>query len=236
MQILIDIAILAFGYIIGAIPFGLLIVKLKTGEDIRKIESGRTGGTNALRAAGLWAGVLTVLMDILKGASAAWVANAINPGHHVLHALAPIAAIIGHNYSIFLPQRDEQGKLVRLGGGAGGAPAVGGAFGLWPLSILIVVPLGVVVFFTVGIASVTTMSVALIATIIFLVRAVQGVGPWIDVVYGVLAEILLLWALRPNLKKLFSGQERVVSISLHGWIKAKREKRRKEQVHPGNAS
>ena len=236
MQILIDIAILAFGYIIGAIPFGLLIVKLKTGEDIRKIESGRTGGTNALRAAGLWAGVLTVLMDILKGASAAWVANAINPGHHVLHALAPIAAIIGHNYSIFLPQRDEQGKLVRLGGGAGGAPAVGGAFGLWPLSILIVVPLGVVVFFTVGIASVTTMSVALIAAIIFLVRAVQGVGPWIDVVYGVLAEILLLWALRPNLKKLFSGQERVVSISLHGWIKAKREKRRKEQVHPGNAS
>jgi glycerol-3-phosphate acyltransferase PlsY len=236
MQILLDIASLAFGYIVGAIPFGLLIVKLKTGQDIRKIESGRTGGTNALRAAGLGAGILTALMDILKGAVAVWVANAVNPGHHLLHVLAPIAAIIGHNYSIFLPQRDEQGKLVRLGGGAGGAPAVGGAFGLWPPSILIVVPLGALVFFTAGIASITTMSVALIATIIFLVRAVQGVGPWIDVGYGALAELLLLWALRPNLKKLFSGKERIVNLSLHGWIKAKREERRKEQVHPGNAS
>lgn len=236
MQILLDIAALAFGYIFGAIPFGLLIVKLKTGKDIRKIESGRTGGTNALRAAGLGAGLLTALMDILKGAAAVWFATAINPGHHLLHALAPVAAIIGHNYSIFLPHRDEQGKLIRLGGGAGGAPTVGGAFGLWPLSILIVVPLGALVFFSVGIASVTTMSVALIATIIFIVRAVLGVGPWIDVVYGVLAEALLLWALRPNLKKLFSGQERIVNVSLNGWIRAKREEQHNKQVNPHNAS
>jgi len=236
MQILLDIASILLGYIIGAIPFGMLIVKLKTGEDIRTIESGRTGGTNAMRAAGFWAGILTVIMDILKGAVTVWIARAIDPEHQLVHALAPVAAIIGHNYSIFLPRRDGQGKLVRLGGGAGGAPTVGGAFGLWPLSILIIVPLGALVFFSIGIASVTTMSVALIAAIIFLVRAVQGVGPWVDVFYGVLAEILLLWALRPNLKKLFSGQERVVRLSLHGWIRAKREERRKEQVNPGNAS
>jgi len=236
MQILLDIASIFLGYIIGAIPFGMLIVKLKTGEDIRTIESGRTGGTNAMRAAGFWAGILTVLMDILKGAVTVWIARAIDPEHQLVHTLAPVAAIIGHNYSIFLPHRDEQGKLVRLGGGAGGAPTVGGAFGLWPPSILIIVPLGALVFFSIGIASITTMSVALIAAIIFLVRAVQGVGPWVDVFYGVLAEILLLWALRPNLKKLFSGQERVVRLSLHGWIRAKREERRKEQVNPGNAS
>ncbi len=236
MQILLAIVSIALGYVIGAIPFGMLIVKLKTGEDIRTIESGRTGGTNAMRAAGLGAGLLTVLMDILKGAGAVWIATAINPESHLLHALSPIAAVIGHNYSIFLPHRDEQGKLVRLGGGAGGAPTVGGAFGLWPPSILIIVPVGALVFFSVGIASITTMSVALIAAIIFLVRAVQGVGPWTYVLYGVLAEILLLWALRPNLKKLFSGQERVVKLSLHGWIKAKREERRKEQMNPGNVS
>jgi glycerol-3-phosphate acyltransferase PlsY len=236
MQILLDIAAIVLGYVLGAVPFGLLIVKIKTGEDIRKIESGRTGGTNALRAAGLGAGLLTVLLDILKGAGAVWIASAINPGNHLLHVLGPVFAIIGHNYSIFLPQRDEQGKLVRLGGGAGGAPAVGGALGLWPLSVLIVVPLGLLIFFTVGIASITTMSVALIATIIFLVRAIQGIGPWIDVLYGILAGILLLWALRPNLKKLFSGQERIVRLSLHGWIKARREERRKNQVNPGNAS
>lgn len=236
MQILLDIAAIVLGYILGAVPFGLLIVKIKTGEDIRKIESGRTGGTNALRAAGLGAGLLTVLLDILKGAGAVWIASAINPDNHLLHVLGPVSAIIGHNYSIFLPQRDEQGKLVRLGGGAGGAPAVGGALGLWPLSVLIVVPLGLLIFFTVGIASITTMSVALTATIIFLVRAIQGIGPWIDVLYGILAGILLLWALRPNLKKLFSGQERIVRLSLHGWIKARREERRKNQVNPGNAS
>jgi len=236
MQILLEIATIVLGYVIGAIPFGLLIVKLKTGEDIRTIESGRTGGTNAMRAAGFWAGILTVIMDILKGAVAVWIAKAINPDAHLLHALAPVAAIIGHNYSIFLPHRDEQGKLVRLGGGAGGAPTVGGAFGLWPPSILIIVPLGALVFFTIGIASITTMSVALIAAIIFLVRAMLGDGPWVDVLYGILAEILLLWALRPNLKKLFSGQERVVKLSLHGWIRAKREEQRKKQVNPGNAS
>ena len=57
MQTLIDIGTLVIGYIIGSIPFGLLIVKLKTGKDIRDVESGRTGGTNAMRAAGFWAGI-----------------------------------------------------------------------------------------------------------------------------------------------------------------------------------
>jgi glycerol-3-phosphate acyltransferase PlsY len=235
MQTLLDIISLALGYIIGAVPFGMLIVKIKTGKDIRSVESGRTGGTNAMRAAGFWAGLLTAILDILKGAAAVWVASAINPEHHLLHVLAPIAAVIGHNYSIFLPHRDEQGKFVRLGGGAGGAPTVGGAFGLWSPSILIIFPLGALVFFTIGIASITTMSVALIAAIIFVIRAVQGFSPWVDVLYGVLAEILLLWALRPNLKKLFAGNERVVKYSLHGWIKAKREKQQ-EQVNTGNAS
>ena len=122
MQIVIGIGVLLLSYIIGAIPFGWLIVKLKTGQDIRVIESGRTGGTNAMRAAGFWAGILTALMDILKGATAVWIAKAILPDAHLLHALAPIAAIIGHNYSIFMPERSEQGRVVRLRGGAGGAP------------------------------------------------------------------------------------------------------------------
>ena len=68
MQIVISIGVLLLAYIIGSIPFGWLIVKMKTGKDIRVIESGRTGGTNAMRAAGFWAGLLTAIMDILKGA------------------------------------------------------------------------------------------------------------------------------------------------------------------------
>jgi hypothetical protein len=67
------------------------------------------------------------------------------------------------------------------------------------------------------------MAVALFATIIFAVRAAQGLMPWIDVSYGVIAELLLIWALRPNIQKLLAGQERVVKYSLYGWIRKKRE-------------
>jgi glycerol-3-phosphate acyltransferase PlsY len=136
--------------------------------------------------------------------------------------LTGLAAILGHNYSIFLSERDENGKL-RLRGGAGGAPSVGGAIGIWPGSLLIILPLGILTFFTVGIASVTTMAVAFFAIIVFAIRASQGLMPWVYVWFGVGAEILLMWALRPNLKKLFSGNERVIKYSLNGWLKAKRE-------------
>lgn len=222
-QILIGIGVLFLSYLVGSIPFGLLIVKLSTGQDIRTIASGRTGGTNAMRAAGFWAGIFTAILDILKGASVVWLAQAISPSHHWQHVLAPIFAILGHNYSIFLPEFDENHRLVRLRGGAGGAPAVGGAFGLWPFSLAIILPLGAIVFFTLGYASVTTMSVALFAIIVFAARAVLAGSPWIDVLYGVLAEILLIWALRPNIKSLLAGTERVVPVSLRGRMKAKQE-------------
>ena len=224
MQIVLDIGIILLAYLFGSIPFGLLIVKLKTGKDIREVESGRTGGTNAMRAAGFWAGFATAMLDILKGAGAVWLTAWLTPDSHWAHVVAPLAAIIGHNYSIFLPERNEHGRLVGLSGGAGGAPSVGGAMGLWPGSILIILPLGMLTFFTLGIASVTTMAVAFFAIIIFAVRAAQGLMPWMNVFYGVGAEILLVWALRPNLKKLFEGNERVVKYSLNGWLRARKEK------------
>ena len=79
-------------------------------------------------------------------------------------------------------------------------------------------------FFSIGIASVTTMAVAFFAIVTFAVRASQGLMPWTDILYGVGAEILLVWALRPNLKKLFEGNERVVKFSLNGWLRARKEK------------
>ncbi|HET7143944.1 MAG TPA: glycerol-3-phosphate acyltransferase, partial [Anaerolineales bacterium] len=165
MQIVFDMGIILLAYIFGSVPFGLLIVKLKTGKDIREVESGRTGGTNAMRAAGFWAGFATALLDILKGAASVWVAQRLTPHSHWVHIVAPLAAILGHNYSIFLPRRDENGKFIGLTGGAGGAPSVGGAMGIWPASILIILPLGMLTFFTLGIASVTTIAVALFAII-----------------------------------------------------------------------
>ena len=209
--------VIVLSYLIGSIPFGWIVVWLFARKDVRQVASGRTGGTNAMRAAGFGAGLLTAILDILKGASTVWLARAVTDNPWI-HILAPLAAILGHNYSIFLLERTEKGRI-RLRGGAGGAPCAGGAFGLWPWSLAIIIPLGFVIFFGVGYASVTTMSVALIALLIFLARAWLGLAPWQYVLYGLLAEGLLLWALRPNLQALREGRER-----FHGWRPWKKQK------------
>src|SRR5215211_3039101 len=224
MQTLIGIGIVIIGYILGSIPFGLIIVKLKTGKDVRTVESGRTGGTNVVRAAGFGAGLLTAICDILKGAASVWVAEALLPANHLVHILAPLAAILGHNYSLFLIRRSENGKL-RFHGGAGGAPALGGAMGLWLPIFPIVLAAGAFIWFTVGIASLTTMAIGLVVTIVFAVYSAQGLLEPVNIWYGVVAELFLIWALRPNIKKLLSGKERVVKFSLNGWLRARKEER-----------
>ncbi len=227
---LLDVAgVLILAYLIGSIPFGLIVVWIVNGQDIRTIASGRTGGTNAMRAAGLGAGIATAILDGLKGAVAVWLARWFFPGAAWISVAAPIMAMMGHNYSIYLIERHENGRI-HLGGGAGGAPCVGGAFGLWPPSLLIIVPLAAAIWYGVGYASVTTMSIALIAVVIFVVRASLGLSPWIYVVYGVVAECVVLWALRPNIKRLINGTER-----LHGWRARKNAKRvtiKKNQALP----
>ena len=222
MQIMIGIGAVIIGYLIGSIPFGLLIVKIKTGKDIRQVESGRTGGTNAVRAAGFAAGLLTAILDILKGACSVWIAERMVPGLHLFHILAPIAAILGHNYSLFLIDRDASGRM-RFHGGAGGAAALGGAMGLWPWMFPIVFGAGALIWFTLGIASVTTMAIGIVVIIIFTIRVALGLQESIDIWYGVAATLLLVWALRPNIRKLFAGQERVVKFSLNGWLRARKE-------------
>jgi acyl phosphate:glycerol-3-phosphate acyltransferase len=228
MQILLDIVAVVLGYVLGSIPFGLLIVKIKTGKDIRTVESGRTGGTNAARAAGFGAGLLTAIMDILKGAAAVWAAEALDPTNHIIHVLAPVFAILGHNYSFFLLERDAHGKL-KFRGGAGGAPALGGAMGLWLPMFPIAFGIGALIWFSIGIASLTTMAIGLVVIIIFAIRASLGQQEPIDITYGIVAEFLLIWALRPNIKKLLAGNERVISMSLNGWLRARREA--KQQVN-----
>lgn len=216
MQLVYSLVALFISYLIGSIPFGLLIVKLSTGKDIRHVESGRTGGTNAMRAAGFWAGLSTAVLDIIKSASTVWLTRwlidlKLLPDFPWLVMLAPICAIIGHNYSIFLAERTEGGK-VRLRGGAGGTPAVGGAFGLWAPSLIITVVIGILLLFGVGYASLATLSVGLVSAIIFAYRAWIGASPWEYVLYGLISFALLAWALRPNIKRLLNGTERLI-----GW-------------------
>ena len=211
MQFLIAASVVLLAYILGSIPFGMVIVKLSTGKDIRQVASGRTGGTNAGRAAGAWAGFLTIFLDGAKATIAVWIAIGVAPQNFWLHSIAGMAAIIGHNYSIFVMDRDEKGRI-HLRGGAGGAPTVGGAIGLWWPSAFLILPVAALVFFGIGYASVTTLSVAVTATIIFGVRYYLGLSPIAYVIYGVVALLLLLWALRPNIRALAEGRER-----FHGW-------------------
>jgi glycerol-3-phosphate acyltransferase PlsY len=218
MQLWLPILVILGSYILGSLPTGVIIVKLSTGKDVRGVGSGRIGGTNAMRAAGFWAGLGTAILDILKSTVTVWLALFLFPDNPWLHILAPLAAVIGHNYSIFLVRMDHNGRL-DLGGGAGGAPTVGGALGLWPPSILFIIPLGALIFYFIGYASVTTMSVALITTLIFAYRTWMGVSPWQYILYSVVAEILLLWSLRPNIQRLVDGTERVV-----GYRARKKEK------------
>jgi glycerol-3-phosphate acyltransferase PlsY len=202
--------ILAAAYIIGSIPMGFVIVKAISGQDVREVGSGRTGGTNAMRAAGLAAGLLTALLDALKGAAGVWLAQWLLPEETraMGMVLAGLAAILGHNYSVFL----------RFKGGAGGAPCVGAAMAIWPWSVLIVVPLGLLVLFGIGYASVATLSVAVVTTALFAYRTYAQQAPAEYILYGVGALLLLAWALRPNIRRLLRGEERLI-----GW-RAKRMK------------
>jgi len=209
------------GYLLGSIPSGLIIVKLISGKDVRKIASGRTGGTNAMRAAGLGAGLLTGLMDILKGTAAGLLAGWLVPSSAITTVIAALMAVVGHNYSLFLMHKNDKGCLT-FGGGAGGATCFGGAIALWPPIWMILLPVLAAVFIFIGYASVATMSIAAAATIIFMVRAILGLSSWLYVLYGVISLLLLMFALRPNIKRLKEGTER--AVGLRAYLAKKRTK------------
>ena len=181
------VIVLVISYLLGSIPFGLLLVRWKSGQDVRLIGSGRTGTTNTLRAAGYPIAIITFILDMAKGAAGVWLARWLAPGQIWMEVLAPIAVIVGHNYSIFLLEWDERGRLF-------------------------LIPAGILIYFGVGYASVATMSIGVFAMLLFAVRAGLGLSSWIYVVYGLLAEVLLLWALRPNIQNLLNGAERGI-----GW-------------------
>ena len=211
-MVLSRIGVLILAYLIGSIPFGLIIVKLSTGKDIRSVESGRTGGTNAMRAAGVWAGLATAIFDTLKGVSAVFFSHLLIPGSHIwMDVLAPFLSIIGHNYSAFLIERTETGWL-RFRGGAGGATCLGGSIGLWFPSLFVILPICGMIYYFGGYASITTLSVALY------LRWYLRFEPGWALTHGnmrftdLLAFMALGWSLRPNIKRLIEGNERVVGL------------------------
>jgi glycerol-3-phosphate acyltransferase PlsY len=118
----------AIAYLAGAIPFGYLLVKAKTGKDVRGSGSGNIGATNVLRTSGRTAGVATLLLDIAKGAFAVWMAGRLTQSDPNWMATAALAAMAGHAYPVFL--RFQGGKAV--------ATFVGAFLVLTPWAILAV--------------------------------------------------------------------------------------------------
>src|SRR5208337_3079807 len=98
----------AIAYLLGAIPFGYLLVKWKTGGDVRRAGSGNIGATNVLRTTGRAAGVATLLLDIGKGYLAVWLAGLVTEHSPWWMAASALAVMVGHAYPLFL--RFQGGK------------------------------------------------------------------------------------------------------------------------------
>jgi glycerol-3-phosphate acyltransferase PlsY len=207
MQILYFLLAALIGYLLGSIAFGFIYVKLFKGEDLRTIGSGRTGGTNSLRAAGLGVGLLTSLSDVFKGAAAVWLTtwllgDALGPALLPwAQATAGVFAVIGHNWSIYL----------KFAGGAGTGPNVGWSAAIWPwiFPIAFLVMGGMLYF--VGMASVASLSMAAVTITIFAIRYVLGIDTTLAYLVGsIVAGLVVTWALRPNIRRVLNGTERVV--------------------------
>jgi glycerol-3-phosphate acyltransferase PlsY len=199
MSILVGIGIVISSYLLGSIPMGLFAVNIATGQDVRNIGSGRIGGTNVMRAAGPWIALASGLADVAKGFLAVKLAQACG-GIPLVEALAGIAAVLGHNYSIFIGFR----------GGAGTAPTLGSALGLWPGYGIILLVVGAIVIVVTRYASLGSISAALLLPILVLLRTWWVGEPWAYLIYGIAVPVLILWALRPNMQRLLAGNERRV--------------------------
>src|SRR5512133_2496118 len=99
---MIPLAVLVIAYLLGAIPFGYLLVRWKTGTDVRSQGSGNIGATNVLRTTGRAAGIVTLLLDIGKGYFAVWLADRLTGGNPTWMSAAAVAVMIGHAYPVFL--------------------------------------------------------------------------------------------------------------------------------------
>jgi glycerol-3-phosphate acyltransferase PlsY len=110
--------VVLLAYLLGSIPFGYLIVRLTSGGDVRETGSGGTGATNVTRRAGKWAGLVTLLLDALKGAAAALIARLMlgdGSGVGWWVAAASVAVVAGHVFPVWLKFRGGKGVATGLG-------------------------------------------------------------------------------------------------------------------------
>ncbi|MGM0502534.1 MAG: glycerol-3-phosphate 1-O-acyltransferase PlsY [Bacillota bacterium] len=181
-------------YLLGSIPFGLIVGKIVTGEDIRDQGSGNTGATNAYRLMGFKFGLLVALLDIGKGVVAVKIAQMVlGNSSELMILLAGVMAIVGHNLSIFL----------KFDGGRGVATSVGVLGSLAVVEVLIV---GGIWFTIVLVTRYVSLGSIIGAVLLPLLMFVFN-KPLIIIGFGVLISVFVIYSHKPNIKRLLNGNE-----------------------------
>lgn len=183
----------AAGYFLGSIPFGYLLVRAFRGADVRTTGSGNIGATNVARTSPRL-GVLTLVLDLLKGMAAVGIALEIYPGNRTVAFVAALAAISGHIFPIWL----------RFRGGKGVATGLGSFVLLTPKAVLLAMAVFLIMlaaFRWVSLASVTA------AASLPLLTLVLREGHSAQIVLVSIASALIILKHRANMQRLMSGVE-----------------------------
>jgi glycerol-3-phosphate acyltransferase PlsY len=180
---------LALGYLLGSIPFGLILTRLAGRGDIRSIGSGNIGATNVLRTGSKGLAAATLVLDALKGTAAVLVAEQMWPG---AGRIAGGAALIGHLYPVWLRFKGGKGVATLLGILGGVAWALAAVYAAVWIGLLLLVRF----------SSVAGMSAAVSAPI---AAALLGRGDLVAMLVGL--ALLVVWQHRGNLARLRAGAE-----------------------------
>jgi glycerol-3-phosphate acyltransferase PlsY len=181
-------------YLLGAIPFGYLLVKWTTGADVRASGSGNIGATNVLRTTGRGAGVATLLLDIAKGYLAVWIAGRLTGVDSIWMPAAALAVMAGHAYPVFL--RFQGGKAV--------ASFIGAFLCLTPAAMLCALLVFVIVVAWTRHISLGSISAA--ATFPLAVWIVGHPQPPVFLA-ALLAGAFIVYRHRENIRRLHAGTE-----------------------------
>ena len=194
---------LLIAYLLGAIPFGYLLVKWKTGADVRSSGSGNIGATNVLRTTGRAAGVLTLLLDIAKGYLAVWIAGRLTDHSALWMSAAALAVMAGHAYPVFL--KFQGGKAV--------ASFVGAFLCLTPLPLVAIL----VVFVGTVISTHHISMGSIVAAATFPLAVWLILQPSIYVVVAaILAGAFIIYKHKSNVRRLREGSEHVFRFGSSG--------------------